>query len=81
MAKVIEGSLKAQGIKVALVAGRFNDFITSKLVEGALDTLKRHGAADQNLTVVWVPGSFEIPWWPASWRPAANTTRSSPWGR
>ncbi|BEQ15489.1 6,7-dimethyl-8-ribityllumazine synthase [Desulfoferula mesophila] len=61
MAKVIEGSLKAQGIKVALVAGRFNDFITSKLVEGALDTLKRHGAADQNLTVVWVPGSFEIP--------------------
>jgi 6,7-dimethyl-8-ribityllumazine synthase len=61
MAKVIEGTLKAQGIKVALVAGRFNDFITSKLVEGALDTLKRHGAADQNLTVVWVPGSFEIP--------------------
>lgn len=61
MAKVIEGTLNAKGMRVALVAGRFNDFITSKLVEGALDTLKRHGAADQNLTVVWVPGSFEIP--------------------
>ncbi|MCB2192034.1 MAG: 6,7-dimethyl-8-ribityllumazine synthase [Deltaproteobacteria bacterium] len=61
MAKVIEGTLNAKGIRVALVAGRFNDFITSKLLEGALDTLKRHGAADQNLTVVWVPGSFEIP--------------------
>ncbi|MCF8042447.1 MAG: 6,7-dimethyl-8-ribityllumazine synthase [Desulfarculaceae bacterium] len=61
MAKVIEGTLNAKGMRVALVAGRFNDFITSKLVEGALDTLKRHGAADQNLTVVWVPGAFEIP--------------------
>lgn len=61
MAKVIEGTLNAKGMRVALVAGRFNDFITSKLLEGALDTLKRHGAADQNLTVVWVPGSFEIP--------------------
>lgn len=61
MAKVIEGALNAKGMRVALVAGRFNDFITSKLVEGALDTLKRHGAADQNLTVVWVPGAFEIP--------------------
>ncbi|MBU1275171.1 MAG: 6,7-dimethyl-8-ribityllumazine synthase [Proteobacteria bacterium] len=61
MAKVIEGTLNAKGMRFALVAGRFNDFITSKLVEGALDTLKRHGAADQNLAVVWVPGSFEIP--------------------
>ena len=61
MAKVIEGTLNAKGMRVALVAGRFNDFITSKLLEGALDTLKRHGAADQNLTVVWVPGAFEIP--------------------
>lgn len=61
MAKVIEGTLNAKGMRVALVAGRFNDFITSKLVEGALDALKRHGAADQNLTVVWVPGAFEIP--------------------
>jgi len=61
MAKIIEGTLNAKGMRFALVAGRFNDFITSKLVEGALDALKRHGAAEQNLTVVWVPGSFEIP--------------------
>jgi 6,7-dimethyl-8-ribityllumazine synthase len=61
MAKIIEGTLNAKGMRFALVAARFNDFITSKLVEGALDTLKRHGAAEQNLTVVWVPGSFEIP--------------------
>ncbi len=61
MAKVIEGTLNAKGMRFALVAGRFNDFITSKLVEGALDALKRHGAAEQNMTVVWVPGSFEIP--------------------
>ena len=61
MAKIIEGTLNAKGMRVAMVAARFNDFITSKLLEGALDTLKRHGAAEQNLTVVWVPGSFEIP--------------------
>ncbi|MCF8032724.1 MAG: 6,7-dimethyl-8-ribityllumazine synthase [Desulfarculaceae bacterium] len=61
MAKIIEGTLNAKGMRFALVAARFNDFITSKLVEGALDALKRHGAAEQNLTVVWVPGSFEIP--------------------
>ncbi len=61
MAKIIEGTLNAKGMRFALVAGRFNDFITSKLVDGALDALKRHGAAEQNLTVVWVPGSFEIP--------------------
>ncbi|MCB2228462.1 MAG: 6,7-dimethyl-8-ribityllumazine synthase [Desulfarculaceae bacterium] len=61
MAKIIEGTLNAKGMRVALVAARFNDFITSKLVDGALDALKRHGAAEQNLTVVWVPGAFEIP--------------------
>ncbi|MEW5914374.1 MAG: 6,7-dimethyl-8-ribityllumazine synthase [Thermodesulfobacteriota bacterium] len=61
MAKVIEGTLRAEGMRFALVASRFNDFITSKLLEGALDALKRHGANEQDLTVVWVPGSFEIP--------------------
>lgn len=61
MAKVIEGTLKAEGMRFALVASRFNDFITSKLLEGALDALKRHGANEQDLTIVWVPGSFEIP--------------------
>ena len=80
MAKIIEGTLNAKGMRVALVAARFNDFITSKLLEGALDTLKRHGAAEQNLTVVWVPGArSRFPWWPASWPPVASTMRSSPW--
>ncbi|MFH1058663.1 MAG: 6,7-dimethyl-8-ribityllumazine synthase [Pseudomonadota bacterium] len=61
MAKVIEGLLQAQGMRFALVVGRFNDFIGSKLVEGALDTLKRHGADPDDIAVAWVPGAFEIP--------------------
>jgi 6,7-dimethyl-8-ribityllumazine synthase len=61
MTKVLEGALQAQGMKFALVVGRFNDFIGGKLLEGALDTLKRHGASEADLTVAWVPGSFEIP--------------------
>ncbi|MGD8563084.1 MAG: 6,7-dimethyl-8-ribityllumazine synthase [Desulfarculaceae bacterium] len=61
MARTLEGKLQAQGMRFALVASRFNDFITSKLVEGAIDTLKRHGANEDDITVVWVPGSFEIP--------------------
>ncbi|MFH1033914.1 MAG: 6,7-dimethyl-8-ribityllumazine synthase [Pseudomonadota bacterium] len=61
MAKMLEGLLQAQGMKFALVVGRFNDFIGSKLMEGAVDTLKRHGAAEDDITVAWVPGSFEIP--------------------
>ncbi len=61
MANVIEGTLKADGMRFALVASRFNDFITSKLLEGAMDSLKRHGASESDLTIIWVPGSFEIP--------------------
>ncbi len=61
MARKLEGKLQAQGMRFALVAGRFNEFITSKLLEGAIDGLVRHGAADQDITVVWVPGAFEIP--------------------
>ena len=61
MAKVLEGVLNAEGMRFALVASRFNDFITSKLLEGAIDTLKRHGCAEDNITVVWVPGAFETP--------------------
>ncbi len=59
--KTIEGRLDAQGLKFALVAGRFNDFIVDKLVGGALDYLQRHGAAPENLILVKVPGAFEIP--------------------
>jgi 6,7-dimethyl-8-ribityllumazine synthase len=59
--KTIEGNLLAGELKFAIVAARFNDFLTAKLVEGALDTLKRHGADEKNITIVKVPGAFEIP--------------------
>ncbi|AEJ18337.1 6,7-dimethyl-8-ribityllumazine synthase [Gracilinema caldarium] len=59
--KVIEGNLIAQKIRVGIVAGRFNEFIVSKLLEGALDGLKRHGIDDKDIIVIWVPGAFEIP--------------------
>ena len=61
MARKLIGKLQAQGMRVALVVGRFNDLITDRLLEGALDTLRRHGAKDEDLTVAWVPGAFEIP--------------------
>jgi len=58
--KTIEGNLKIENKKVAIVVSRFNEFITSKLLGGALDALKRHGAQEKDITVVWVPGAFEI---------------------
>jgi 6,7-dimethyl-8-ribityllumazine synthase len=61
MAKIIQGDLTAKGLKFAIVAARFNDFITSRLLDGALDALQRHGAADGDIEVVKVPGSYEIP--------------------
>ncbi len=61
MPPIIEGSLDAKGLKVALIASRFNEFVTAKLVDGALDCLVRHGADPKNLTVIKVPGSFEMP--------------------
>ena len=61
MANVFEGDLSAKGLKVAIVAGRFNDFIGGKLLDGALDTLIRSGASDKDIDVVKVPGAFEIP--------------------
>ncbi len=51
----------AGGLKVGIVAARFNEFITGKLIEGALDAFRRHGGDEKNLTLAWVPGSFEIP--------------------
>jgi 6,7-dimethyl-8-ribityllumazine synthase len=61
MAEIIEGNYDAAGLRFGLVVGRFNEVVTSKLLEGALDCLRRHGASEDALTVVWVPGSFEIP--------------------
>lgn len=61
MTKVIEGMLDARGLKTALVASRFNDFIVSRLISGAVDALVRHGAAEEEITIVRVPGAFEIP--------------------
>ena len=59
--KTVEGKLDATGLKTAVIASRFNDFITNKLIEGAIDCLVRHGASEGDITVVRVPGSFEIP--------------------
>ena len=59
--KIIEGKFDASGLKVALVVSRFNEFITSKLVGGAVDALVRHNAKEEDITQVWVPGAFEIP--------------------
>ncbi|MCQ4085827.1 6,7-dimethyl-8-ribityllumazine synthase [Saccharibacillus sp. JS10] len=61
MANVFEGHLVSKGYKFGIVVGRFNEFITSKLLSGALDALKRHGAEDHEIDVAWVPGAFEIP--------------------
>ncbi|MBI4962180.1 MAG: 6,7-dimethyl-8-ribityllumazine synthase [Desulfomonile tiedjei] len=61
MTTIIEGVLDARGLKAAIVASRFNDFIVSRLVSGAMDALVRHGALETDITVVKVPGAFEIP--------------------
>lgn len=59
--KLIEGKLLAEGQRIGIVAGRFNEFITSKLLGGALDAFRRHGGDEANVDVAWVPGAFEIP--------------------
>jgi len=58
---ILEGKLLAQGQKIAIVAGRFNEIITNKLLGGAIDAFKRHGGDEKNIDVAWVPGAFEIP--------------------
>ncbi len=59
--KIIEGKLNAADLNFGIVVGRFNEFISSKLLGGAMDALTRHGADEKNIDVVWSPGSFEIP--------------------
>ena len=59
--KVFEGKLVSKKIRVGIVAARFNEFITSKLLSGAMDTLKRHDVSEDDIDIAWVPGAFEIP--------------------
>jgi 6,7-dimethyl-8-ribityllumazine synthase len=59
--RVYEGKLVSEKIRVGLVAARFNEFIVSKLIEGALDGLRRHGVEEESIELAWVPGAFEIP--------------------
>ncbi|MDD2401612.1 MAG: 6,7-dimethyl-8-ribityllumazine synthase [Clostridia bacterium] len=60
-AKIFEGKLLAEGLKFGIIVGRFNEFIGSKLLSGALDGLKRHGVNEEDIEIAWVPGAFEIP--------------------
>ena len=59
--KVHEGNLSAEGKKFAIVAGRFHEFLTKNLLDGAVDCIKRHGGSEENIEVTWVPGALEIP--------------------
>ena len=59
--KKIEGKFNGKGVKIGIVAGRFNEFITSKLVGGAVDVLKRNDVNEEDIDIAWVPGAFEIP--------------------
>jgi len=61
MGRVFEGKLLGEGLRFAVVVSRFNDFITAKLLEGAMDALQRHGVLEEDITIARVPGSFEIP--------------------
>jgi 6,7-dimethyl-8-ribityllumazine synthase len=61
MRKVTQGTMNATGKKVGIIASRFNEFITTKLIDGAIDTLVRHGVQEEQIEIVWVPGAFEIP--------------------
>ncbi|MDD5557686.1 MAG: 6,7-dimethyl-8-ribityllumazine synthase [bacterium] len=62
MAATFQGGMVSSGKRYAIVVSRFNEFITSKLLDGAVDTLRRHGVEEDEISVVWVPGSFEIPY-------------------
>ncbi|MEW5826630.1 MAG: 6,7-dimethyl-8-ribityllumazine synthase [Candidatus Bipolaricaulota bacterium] len=61
MGKVFEGKLDGSGLRVGIVVGRFNDLITGRLLEGALDRLRRSGVPEKSTDVCWVPGAFEVP--------------------
>ena len=58
---IYEGKVVAEGLKLGIIVGRFNEFISSKLLGGAIDALKRHGVEESEIEIAWVPGAFEIP--------------------
>ena len=72
-----EGKLVAQNIRIGIVAARFNEFIVSKLVSGAMDALLRHDVREEDIDLAWVPGAFELPLIAKKWQKAANTMPSS----
>ena len=61
MPKELKGNMDGQGMRIAIAVARFNEFITHRLLDGAVETLARHGVRDEDISVVWVPGSFELP--------------------
>ncbi|HDP33705.1 MAG TPA: 6,7-dimethyl-8-ribityllumazine synthase [Candidatus Hydrogenedentes bacterium] len=61
MTKILQGTFTGEGRRIGIVVSRFNEFITSKLLGGALDALKRHNVSDNDITIAWAPGSFEVP--------------------
>ena len=76
MVKIIESKADARGLRIGIIVSRFNQFITDKLLDGALDGLKSHGGEDERITVARVPGAFEIlAAWRKKWRPAAIMMR------
>ena len=79
--KIYEGKLVSEGIRVGIVAARFNEFIVSKLLSGCEDGLLRHGVRSEDIAVAGCPARLRSPWRPRPWPRAGNTTRSSPWGR
>ena len=79
MGTVYEGTLVATGLRFAIVVARFNGFITEQLLNGARDGLRRHGAADDDVDLAWVPGALEIPSPPSASRRAGATRPSCVW--
>jgi 6,7-dimethyl-8-ribityllumazine synthase len=79
--ETIEGRLDATGLRFAILASRFNDFIVDRLVGGAVDYLVRHGAAKNDITLVRCPGPTKCPWRPSGWRRRSGFTASSAWAR
>ena len=81
MARVIEGQLSAAGLRFAIIVSRFNSFITERLLGGAMDALERPGGSADQIDLVKVPGSWEVPVVAGSWRGRSATTPSSVWAR